>query len=418
MTSYALGPFALDSRTRVLTRDGEVERLHLKTVEVLLALVERRGEIVTKDELLARAWPDAVVEEANLSVHVSLIRKTLGQAAPIETIPKRGYRLLASSEPSPPSGPASPARDHVLRGRHFWNKLTRVGLERADAAFSAAIEADPACGEAQAGLADTRLMQGLFGFEPSREVFARARRHAEAAARLSPGSPEALASLAFTAVFDAWDLESPVRALERARALAPARAEPHLWSALLHALRGEALRAGAEARAARDIDPLSLKGGVGLGFHLYLSQQLEPDEGPLLQILDLEPDYAVGHWALGLARDRRGRLGEAEACHRAAVVLSGGSPTMESNLARSLALAGRHDEAREIRDRLAAASLAHYRLATIDLALGEAASALRHLEAALSERDPWLVLARVDPMLDPLRKEPAFRRLERAVFGA
>src|SRR5688572_26850163 len=101
MTLRNIGPFALDTRTLLLLREGEIVRVPMKTVEVLLALLERRGEIVTKDELMKVVWPDTIVEEANLTVHVALLRKTLGAAAPIETIPKRGYRLLAEAAPAP-----------------------------------------------------------------------------------------------------------------------------------------------------------------------------------------------------------------------------------------------------------------------------------------------------------------------------
>ena len=97
MTLHHLGPFTLDTRTLVLLREGEIAKVPMKTVEVLLALLDRRGEIATKDELLSAAWPDSIVEEANLTVHIALLRKTLGQAAPIETIPKRGYRLLVEN---------------------------------------------------------------------------------------------------------------------------------------------------------------------------------------------------------------------------------------------------------------------------------------------------------------------------------
>ncbi len=84
-------------------------KVPMKTVEVLLALLHRRGEIVTKDELLQAAWPDSIVEEANLTVHVALLRKTLGAAVPIETIPKRGYRLLRETEAARPDRWATPS---------------------------------------------------------------------------------------------------------------------------------------------------------------------------------------------------------------------------------------------------------------------------------------------------------------------
>src|SRR6185295_13643457 len=126
-------------RTMLLMREEEIVKIPMKTVEVLLALLNRRGEIATKDELLQAAWPDSIVEEANLTVHVALLRKTLGDAAPIETIPKRGYRLKMEPPVSATETPSSHAiREGVLRGRYFWNKFTRSSLERAALSFEEA----------------------------------------------------------------------------------------------------------------------------------------------------------------------------------------------------------------------------------------------------------------------------------------
>jgi DNA-binding winged helix-turn-helix (wHTH) protein len=95
---YDFGPFRLDAkRQRVLT-DGEPLALPPKAVELLTLLVERQGQVVEKDFLLATLWPDTVVEEANLTQNIYLLRKALGQAADgqsfIETFSKRGYKFV------------------------------------------------------------------------------------------------------------------------------------------------------------------------------------------------------------------------------------------------------------------------------------------------------------------------------------
>ena len=319
----------------------------------------------------------------------------------------------------PRSSNASPEekrnREAVLRGRYFWNKFTRASLEQASAVFLEARVSDALIGDAHSGLCDTRLMQGLFGFDQDRSVFTRAREHGEQAALAAPESADAQASLAFSRLFDRYDFEAAGDALARARKLAPARVEPHLWSALFHALRGDVLRAMAAAREATAIDPVSLKAIVGSGFHLYLSQQHEPDIDPLLRALELEPDFAVAHWALGLAYDQLGDWEKAEAAHRSAVIHSGGSPTMESNLARSLALSGRRRDAEALRDRLVRDGLAFYRKAAIDVALGENEAGIQAIERAFETRDPWLVVMKVDPMFEPIRKDRRVRAIEKEV---
>ncbi len=416
MKPIEIPPFRLDPEKLVLYRDEEIERIPPKTIEVLVALLERRGEIVTKGELLSRVWGDVVVEESNLTVHVSLLRRTVGDAAPIETIAKRGYRVPLA-RPSAEGTASNASREATLRGRYFWNKLTRSSLERAAGSFEAALAADAANGAARSGFADTLLMQGLFGFDSSGSAFTRAREHAEAAATVSPTSWESRLSLAFASLFDRWDFATADAALGEARRLAPENAAPHTGAALLAAIQGDGMRALEEARAAREKDPLSLQAGVGLGFHSYLAQQLAPQIEPIQLTLELEPDFAVAHWALGLALDRLGRHVEAESAHRRAFELSGGSPTIESVLARSLALAGRSREAESLRDALASAGLSPYRLATIACALADTSLALDELERCVAARDPWLVWVRVDPMLETLRHQTRFAAVERAAFG-
>jgi DNA-binding winged helix-turn-helix (wHTH) protein len=96
---YEFGPFRLDAAEHLLLRNGEAIPLQPKAFTLLLALVERHGHLVEKDELMKKVWPDTFVEEANLSTNISLIRKALGDCENgqryIETVPKRGYRFVA-----------------------------------------------------------------------------------------------------------------------------------------------------------------------------------------------------------------------------------------------------------------------------------------------------------------------------------
>jgi DNA-binding winged helix-turn-helix (wHTH) protein len=89
------GPFELQARHRRLLRDGEPLPVGARAFDVLLALAERRERIVTKAELMDLAWPGLVVEENNLQVQISSLRKLLGPDA-IATIPGRGYRFTAA----------------------------------------------------------------------------------------------------------------------------------------------------------------------------------------------------------------------------------------------------------------------------------------------------------------------------------
>jgi DNA-binding winged helix-turn-helix (wHTH) protein len=96
---YAFGPFRLDPANRLLLRDGKPVSLGAKTYETLLVLIRNQGKVLSKDELLEAVWPDTVVEEANLAVNISSLRKALGESPSehkyIVTIPGRGYQFVA-----------------------------------------------------------------------------------------------------------------------------------------------------------------------------------------------------------------------------------------------------------------------------------------------------------------------------------
>lgn len=96
---YEFGSYTLDARKRVLLSGGEVVPLAPKAVDLLVALVENSGHVLTKGELMKAVWPNSFVEEANLSHHIFTLRKALGEdkngGKYIETIPRRGYRFVA-----------------------------------------------------------------------------------------------------------------------------------------------------------------------------------------------------------------------------------------------------------------------------------------------------------------------------------
>jgi DNA-binding winged helix-turn-helix (wHTH) protein len=96
---YEFGLFRLDAKERLLQQDGVTISLTPKAFDLLLALVERHGRLVEKEELFQTVWPDSFVEESNLSSHIATIRKALGEGENglklIETVAKRGYRFMA-----------------------------------------------------------------------------------------------------------------------------------------------------------------------------------------------------------------------------------------------------------------------------------------------------------------------------------
>jgi len=99
---FGFGPFRLDADRRLLYRGDEVLSLPPRAIEMLLTLVEHRGQTLAKDDLMKLLWPNTVVEENNLTVIISTLRRALGerpnQHLYIVTVPGRGYRFVADVE--------------------------------------------------------------------------------------------------------------------------------------------------------------------------------------------------------------------------------------------------------------------------------------------------------------------------------
>jgi Tol biopolymer transport system component/DNA-binding winged helix-turn-helix (wHTH) protein len=102
---YAFGPFVVDPIKRRLWREGRLVPITSKTFDLLVVLLDHRAEVVSKDELLNRVWPNTAVNENNLARQISSLRRALGQRPDqhdyVVTIPGHGYRFVASVQDLP-----------------------------------------------------------------------------------------------------------------------------------------------------------------------------------------------------------------------------------------------------------------------------------------------------------------------------
>ena len=96
---FLFGPFRLLPAQQILLEGRAPVRIGSRALEILTALVEHAGQLVGRGELIARAWPNTFVEEANLNVHIAALRRALGEGQPgnryVATVPGRGYRFVA-----------------------------------------------------------------------------------------------------------------------------------------------------------------------------------------------------------------------------------------------------------------------------------------------------------------------------------
>lgn len=126
---YEFGEFRLDPTERLLFCSNKHVPLPPKAVDVLVLLVERRGHLVDKDTLLKELWPDTFVEEGSLAQNISVLRKILTEGrdgkALIETIPKRGYRFIATIKEIAPEVVPRPAAEESLPAPQPLNRTRR-----------------------------------------------------------------------------------------------------------------------------------------------------------------------------------------------------------------------------------------------------------------------------------------------------
>jgi TolB-like protein/Flp pilus assembly protein TadD len=452
--SLAVLPFA------ALDAEAADDHLGLGMADALITRLGRSGQILVRPTSAvmpyARAATDAARSGRDLSVDVvlegkvqragdrvrvtaQLVRVADGATLWADTLDEpftglfdvqdalsaRLERALALTLGGPEPRPAerltenSEAYRTYLRGRYFWNKLTGPWLQKALAEFRMAVDHDERFARAWAGLADTQIMLTLFGLTPPAEGWAVARRAADRAVALDAGLSEAHVSLGYVKLFSDWDWAGAEGELRRAVSLSPASAEAHQWYALLLGMSGRLGAALQEVARAQELDPLSLTVNTNAGLLLYLRQQYEPEVEQHRRALELDPDYGPAHWALGLAYAQQGRHDEAIAAHRRAVELWDGSALFKAVLGRSYALAGRRREAEEVLRELEAATgearVSPYHLAILYALLGDHDRALQQLGEAAQRRDHWLVWVKVDPILEPLRGDPRFEALARAV---
>lgn len=140
MSSYRFGEFSLDPEARILLRRSEPVSLAGKTLDTLIVLVQNRGRLVDKDELLARIWPGTAVEDGNLTQSIFTLRKILGDSPKnhryIATIAGRGYQFVAPVSESL-AEPAAPRRRFWQTKRVFYFGTAAVAIAAAAALWFA-----------------------------------------------------------------------------------------------------------------------------------------------------------------------------------------------------------------------------------------------------------------------------------------
>lgn len=287
---FTLGPATVDSARSVVTVAGQEVHLEPKAVDLLLCLAEAPGVVLSKAQLLARVWPDSFVSEVGLARLISELRKALGDDARqptfIETVPKRGYRLMTAPGPAVENAEGSGSAEVAPRGRRRW----------ASALF----------------VAQLVLTFGIYGAVP--------------ATRGGAPSPSDSRQAAYGYTLKARDLYGTYRLPDNEAAISLLRQaidlDPHF--ALAHA----------ELASALVLQEIRYQVAGS-----WLPEALEAAQKAIREA----PELAEGHKALGMVRSTAGHHREAAAAFTRALELRPDYPEALYSLAGELQCLGRLD---------------------------------------------------------------------------
>ena len=436
--SFILGAWRVDPGAGEIAPrvGGEAVRFEPRQMDLLLLFAGSGGRVVTKDEIVAQVWSGRAIGDDTLASAISKLRKALGASKRdryIETLPKRGYRLVASVgeggpvQAAPTPKPANGARSSdaakaealVAQGLAALKVPLPANLVQARLYFDAAIEADPSSAAAQAGLAEAYLTQSFAGIAPASVLLPAAKGAARAATALDPNLSAGFASLGAAILLGDRDFDGADQALARAVGLDPGNAYAHRIRAFAFMAVGRFAEAERAARTATDLEPFSLIGRSVLLRVLALGRRWRAVIAEARSVLDRAPQAPEAWSAKGWAHHYLGE--EREAIDAFLESLKAWSVDDDDLAALSRAHADGGFEA------LAAAAAALFErqamvfrprpldIAMLHAAAGQTNQAFAALALAVEKDDPFLLALPWIPHLDRLRNDHRFNAIAERV---
>lgn len=319
--------------------------------------------------------------------------------------------------------PQTRANALYFEGIYFQEQRTPASLDHALRAFQEAAAEDPANARAHAGIATTYLLMREYGSMPQKDAYDKAQNAAQQAIALDPNLAEAHAALGFIAFFSSWDPRRATTEFESALHLDPDSALAHHWYGSMLTHQGLYAEALDQLNAAQQLEPTSAAILASRAYALGLSGHR--DEA----VEQLQPLVATDH--------------DSSSAHRTLAALSLMEPR---EIPRFLAEIQKFAEMRNDHDTLNRLTLASdafqhggepamwadmlqnerklhpspeqptYFMVEAQAALGHQDAAIQDMFILAKHRDPDMIGIRIDPLLDPLRHNPSFKRIE-AVVG-
>jgi len=305
-----------------------------------------------------------------------------------------------------------------LRGRFFWNKRTADGLNKGIQYFQQAIDQDPNYALAYAGIAQSYIPLGRYGYMSPTLACEKANAAALEALEMDDTLAEAHSAMGVIKEWT-WHWDDAAREYQRAIELNPNYSSARQWYSEYLLEMGRREEAFEQIRMAQEIDPTSLALNAWIGFSYYYDRQYDRAIEHYRTALELDPNFVTTHWFVGLTYAEKRRFDEAIAELQKAVDISKGAVQIKADLAYAYGLSGSKREAlarlKEIKDLSKSERGFAFDLAVIYAGLGEKELVLRWLEKAYDERSVLLKKLKGDPRLDLVRADPRFTNLLRRI---
>jgi serine/threonine-protein kinase len=370
-------------------------------VRLNVQLISARTDQTLWADRYDRELKDVLSMQSELAETV--VREVAIQLTPTEA------KQLAQSAPVNPE-----AHLEYLKSRHSFLEGTpqswEVGLRHA----KRALEIDPASALAWTALADYYIFRAIRGMTAPAEAADQAMRAANTALKLDPSLADAYVSIG-TILSHTGDVAGGLSALQKAVELNPgsAHAQNLLGRALYSYERhSEALAA---MHKSMSLDPQSMMIYVGVGDAYYFARQYEKSVLHYRLGIELDPRFDGAHTGLARSLEALGRFDEARAEYEEGGRLAGGVAGPSFGLAHLAVAMGNEREARRILGELTQARatrvVSSWGIAVLHASLGDVDETFRWLEIAIEEHSPGLILLRVHPRLDPVRKDPRYSAL-------
>jgi DNA-binding winged helix-turn-helix (wHTH) protein len=419
---FKIGSWQVDRTQGRLSRDGREVRIEPRLMDLLLAFAEAPGIVLSKDDVVARVWAGRAVGDDTLAAAISRLRSALGETKDeryIETLPKRGYRLLAPvggfGEGSVADRRRPATASLVEKGYASLRLMLPPTIAQARLYFESAVKEDPTLADAQAGLAETMLVQLMGGQGRGGTLAGAAKAAATAAVALDEHYAPGWSVLGLATLIADRDFEASNDALLKALRLDPALSSAHRNRAFAFSTKGAFAEAEREARRAAELEPFSLSARNDLLQTLLASRKFGHAIAEARHTIALGASDFQAWSAKGWAHAFMGDFEEAVSSLIESLKAMGSDDETRAGLVEAFSTGGFEAFCKAGGD-LFERQRVLFTPRPLDIAMlraqsGESDKAFTMLERALEQDDPVLLLAPYLPHLDRIRNDPRFARL-------